>query len=309
MIFQEYERVLLIGMGGGGDVVGTLPTYRFLESIKKDVYLGGLTWERLIVDPKPGPRKTEEIINARRISKYAVLANSETRTESGVTFSESLISSKIGKEVILIDVSGGVEGTRESLEDVVCELDFDLVIGIDVGGDVLARGNEPGLRSPLADSLMLAALNSLKGADTLIGVFGYGSDGELSVRELNERFSEICRKGGYVWSIGLDVEVAEEMEELTKEVPTEASMLPLLVVKGELGLHEIRGGRRVVNLTPLSLITFYFRTEVVYQVNGISKLISNTESLEEANEILLRNGIYTELEYERRVSGLTVEGE
>ncbi|HDI10367.1 MAG TPA: DUF1152 domain-containing protein, partial [Euryarchaeota archaeon] len=91
--------------------------------------------------------------------------------------------------------------------------------------------------------------------------------------------------------------------------PTEASMLPLLVMKGELGLHEMRGGRRVANLTPLSLITFYFRTEVVYQVNGISKLISNTKSLEEANEILLRNGIYTELEYERRVSGFTVEGE
>jgi hypothetical protein len=28
---------------------------------------------------------------------------------------------------------------------------------IDVGGDVLAQGHEPGLRSPLCDALMLAA--------------------------------------------------------------------------------------------------------------------------------------------------------
>ena len=35
------------------------------------------------------------------------------------------------------------------------------IVGIDVGGDVLASGKEPGLASPLADSMMLSTINFL----------------------------------------------------------------------------------------------------------------------------------------------------
>ncbi len=47
-------------------------------------------------------------------------------------------------------------------------------------------GREPGLRSPLADSIMLAAWAELerRGWRTIWGVFGYGSDGELTVDEI-----------------------------------------------------------------------------------------------------------------------------
>ena len=50
---------------------------------------------------------------------------------------------------------------------------IDLIVGIDVGGDILATGNEPGLASPLADSIMLAALSRISTKiQTLIGVLG-----------------------------------------------------------------------------------------------------------------------------------------
>ena len=37
------------------------------------------------------------------------------------------------------------------------ELGVDLVVCVDVGGDVLGHGTEPGLASPLCDAVMLAA--------------------------------------------------------------------------------------------------------------------------------------------------------
>ena len=43
-------------------------------------------------------------------------------------------------------------------------MNTDLLVGIDVGGDSLAEGHEPGLRSPLADSIMLAAWAELAAA-------------------------------------------------------------------------------------------------------------------------------------------------
>ena len=85
---------------------------------------------------------------------------------------------------MLVDINGGVKGVVEGLEGAIEEFNTDLLVGLDVGGDSLAQGTEPGLRSPLADSIMLAAFAELerRGHRTLWGVFGYGSDGELTVR-------------------------------------------------------------------------------------------------------------------------------
>lgn len=53
-LLRKSTRALVIGVGGGGDVVGALATARFLEFCGLSVHLGGLPWERFIYDPKPG---------------------------------------------------------------------------------------------------------------------------------------------------------------------------------------------------------------------------------------------------------------
>ena len=47
-----------------------------------------------------------------------------------------------------IDISEGVAGAVAGLEAATAMLGIDLLVGIDVGGDSLAQGGEPGLRSP-----------------------------------------------------------------------------------------------------------------------------------------------------------------
>ena len=54
-------------------------------------------------------------------------------------------------------------------------------MGVDVGGDVLARGDEQGLASPLCDAVMVAGALRVAGrVKSLLAVIGPGCDGELT---------------------------------------------------------------------------------------------------------------------------------
>src|SRR5437588_312857 len=79
----------------------------------------------------------------------------------------------------------------EGLAEAIATLKSDLLVLVDVGGDVIAHGDEPGLRSPLADAVMLAAGGQLStsGQPVLLGIFGVGCDAELTPDEVLGRLS------------------------------------------------------------------------------------------------------------------------
>ena len=57
------RRPLVIGMGGGGDVVGAFATAELARRYDGSTpLLGGLAWERRPIDPVPGPRRVEEMV-------------------------------------------------------------------------------------------------------------------------------------------------------------------------------------------------------------------------------------------------------
>ncbi|MBI2228995.1 MAG: DUF1152 domain-containing protein, partial [Deltaproteobacteria bacterium] len=233
-MIRASSRALVIGVGGGGDVVGALAAARFLEFCGLEFVLGGLSWERSVYDPIPGPRKLSEVRNVRDLHEYAWMANGNSQTTTGVPFAESKMAAVQGQEVLLIDINGGVKGAVDGLEVAMKELSTDLLVGLDVGGDSLAQGDEPGLRSPLADSIMLAAFAEMEklGHRTLWGVFGYGSDGELTVDEIESALSKLAGAGGLLGGWSLTPKVAAELEEVVKTVPTEASAVPVRCFRG-----------------------------------------------------------------------------
>jgi len=293
---------LIVGVGGGGDVVGALATARFLEFVGPRFTLGGVSWERIVYDPVPGPRKLSEVRNVTVLHPFAWLANRDSQTDTGVFFAESLMAAAIGQDVLLIDINGGVNGVVDGLETAIEKLDIDLLVGIDVGGDSLAQGTEPGLRSPLADSIMLAAFTELekRGRRTLWGVFGYGSDGELTVDEIETALSKIAASGGLLGAWGLTPKIADELEEVVKTVPTEASAIPLQCFRGASGTKKIRDGDRSLKLTPLTALTFFMAPMKLYETHsGPAQAVRQSSSLEEANDALHAIGIRTELDYER----------
>jgi hypothetical protein len=301
-LIRASTKALVIGVGGGGDVVGALATGRFLEFCGLKFVLGGLSWERNVYDPIPGPRKLSESLNVEALHEFAWMANPQSQTSTGVPFAEAKMAAALQRKVLLVDINGGVTGVVAALEKAMNELQADFLVGVDVGGDSLAQGHEPGLRSPLADSIMLAAYAALaeRGRRTMWGVFGYGSDGELTVDEIEFALSQLAKTGALLGSWSLTPKIAAELEEIVKTVPTEASAIPLRCFRGAWGDMAIRGEQRRVKLTPLTALTFFLSLAELYHTLGrLAQAVRPSSSLDQANHALHALGVRTELDYER----------
>ncbi len=297
------RRPLVIGMGGGGDVVGALAT---AESVRiydgGDPVVGGVSWERRPIDPAPGPRRVDEIVDASELAPGVMLAGASTRVrDRDVYFAESRMAEFLGRETILIDIDAGPRAVAASLEAASAALGSDLLVLIDVGGDVLAQGDEPGLRSPLCDAVMLAAGAALaeRGNRILAGIFGIGCDAELTPLEVLALLAEVAGGGGLCGARGLTDPVASRLEGAMELVPTEASAQAVRAFRGASGTVPIRGGQRSVELTQAAALTFYLDVESTMRTCGrLANAVAGAESLAEANRALNDLGVYTELDYE-----------
>lgn len=294
-------------MGGGGDIVGALATARLCQALGSDFVLGGVAWERWPIDPHPGPRAMGEIRGGRPLSQATVLADERTTTPAGVAFAESRMAGYLCSQTVLVDVWGGPTAVADGLEETCSRLDCDLVVLLDVGGDVLGHGHEAGLASPLCDAVMLAAGLALAPRMPVIcGVYGAGCDGELTPAEVAERLGALARVGALIGSWGLTPALCEQIEAAGALVPTEASLLGARCARGETGKVPIRGGRRMVSLTPAGALTSYFDPVAAAAAGCVplASAVRDSAGLDEAEEILAGRGIRTELAYER---GLAVQ--
>jgi hypothetical protein len=301
-LLSRSRRPLVLGIGGGGDVVGALATAEACRALGAQPVVGGVTWERRPIDPAPGPRAESEIEGARRLAPGVLAATAETRVrDSGVLFAESRMAGLLGEETVLVDATLGPAALAAGIEAAAGELGADLLVFVDVGGDALAHGDEPGLASPLCDAVLLAAAARLAERAPVLGaIFGVGCDGELTVAEVLERLAEVAAAGGFAGARGLTAGVAARLEEAVEAVPTEASAQALRCFRGETGTVTIRQGRRTVELSPVGALTFYF--DVAAAVGSAARLaaaVSEARDLDHANEILHGLGVRSELDYER----------
>ena len=261
-LLSRSRRPLVLGIGGGGDVVGALATAEACRVHGAEPVVGGVTWERRPIDPQPGPRAESEIEGARPLAPGVMSASGDTRVrESGVLFAESRMAEVLGEETVLVDATLGPAQLADGIAAAAASLGVDLIVFVDVGGDALAHGGEPGLASPLCDALLLAAAARLaeRGAlPVLGGIFGIGCDGELTPAEVLERLAEVGAAGGLAGARGLTPSVVRRLEEAVRVVPTEASAQALRCFHGEIGPSAIRQGRRTVELSPAGALTFYF---------------------------------------------------
>lgn len=304
-VLASSRRPLVIGIGGGGDVAGALATAEGCRLYHgAEPRMGGVAWERRVFDPVPGPRGAAEIEAAvEEIAPGALLAGPQTRIrERGVPFAESHMAAFLGQPVLLVDILGGPRVTAAGLVAAVDRLGADLVVFVDVGGDALAHGDEPGLASPLCDAVMLAAAwrVAAAGVPVLGGIFGIGCDGELTPDEVLERVAEVASAGGLAGVRGLTEPVAERIERAVEVVPTEASAMAVRSFRGESGQVTIRRGLRTVTLTPLAALTVYFDVDAALaSAARLASAVADAGSLEEANDVLHGLGVRTELDLER----------
>jgi len=304
-LLSTARRPLVVGIGGGGDVVGALALAEPLRRVHgARPVVGGVTWERTPVDAHPGPRRVEEIAGAvEPLGPNALLAGADTRVlDSGVRFSETRVAELIGEETFLVDPSDGPQAVADALAAAIARLGADLVVLLDVGGDALAHGDEAGLGSPLCDAVVLAggAQLAARGVPVLGAVFGPACDGELELAEVMARVAEIAAGGGIAGARWLTGPAAALLERAVAVVPTEASAQPLRAFRGQVGRTTIRGGRRDVEISPLGALTVFFDVPVALDTAArLARAVLSAGSLEEANDVLHALGVRTELDSER----------
>jgi hypothetical protein len=316
-LLSTARRPLILGIGGGGDVVGALATAEVSRAYGGSPILGGVTWERRPIDPEPGPRAEAEIEGARRLAPGVLAAGPETRVrDSGVLFAESRMAGLLGEETVLVDATRGPAEIADGLAEAAGELGADAIVFVDVGGDALAHGGEPGLASPLCDAVMLAAAAHLAKRSVcptggeqdaapahipvLGGIFGVGCDGELTLAEVLARLAEVAAAGGFAGARGLTEGVVQRLEQAVEVIPTEASAQAIRCFHGELGEATIRRGRRTVELSPAGALTFYFDiAKAIWSAARLAATVIDARDLDHANELLHDLGVRTELDYER----------
>jgi len=303
LLLREARRPLVIGMGGGGDVVGALATAEFARLYDgADPVLGGLAWERRPIDPVPGARTTEEIDGAEELAPGVLLAGPGTRVRGrDVLFAESRMAGLLGRPTVLLTLEGGAAALAEGLQVAAARLETDAFVFVDVGGDVLAQGHEPGLRSPLCDAITLASAHRLAAAGeaVLLGVFGVGCDAELTPAEVLARLASVAGAAGLCGARGLTDAVAARLEDAVARVPTEASALAVRSFRGRSGTVSIRGGTREVELTPLAACTFFLDVEATVAACGrLARAVDLCETVEAASRALNEIGVRTELDLE-----------
>ena len=302
-ILRAARRPLVIGMGGGGDVVGALASAEFARLYDgANPLVGGLSWERRPIDPVPGPRRVDEIEGGDLLAPGVLLAGPGTRVRGrDVYFAESRMAAFLNRPTLLITIDDGPAAIAAGLAQALRQMDGDLLLFIDVGGDVLAQGDEPGLRSPLCDAIMLAAAARLAAAGTpvLLGIFGIGCDAELTEAEVLERLANVAGVGGMCGARGLTEAVATRLEASMELVPTEASAQAVRAFRGASGPVTIRGGARSFELSTAAALTFYLDVEVTFNTAGrLARAVADADSLEAANDALGKLGVRTELDLE-----------
>lgn len=300
---RSAERLLVIGIGGGGDVVGALAVAEAARALGTSAVIGGLTWERRPVDPLPGPRRIDELVDPRSILHPAVaLAGPRTTGPGGFAFAESRMADFLGADTVLVDPTPGPAVVAEGVAAAAAALGCDLVVLLDVGGDVLAHGDEAGLASPLADAVLLAAAPAIAavGLPTILTVFGAGCDGELAPDEVAARHAEVTAAGGDLGDLELTTPMLDRLDDAIGSVFTEASAMAVRCARGARGEVTIRDGRRTVQLSAdggrLRCVDPIMALRSAARLAG---MLDPHEDLEDAHRRLTDMGIRTELASER----------
>lgn len=284
---------LFVAAGGGGDAVGILLARQVLDpGSEGQALVSTCAWERLRVDPMPGPRPIEGFTGLGVVNGLAVEVLPSSDTEPPGRSVLPRLTEHPDARIFLHDFEAGARGLASQLRGLAEALSADRMLVVDVGGDVVATGQEPNLLSPLADSLTLAgAIES--GIPTSLGVIGPGTDAELAESEVIHRLADL---GAKVAGRVLPGD-AERSAAVLAWHPTEASALVAASALGARGAVEMRRGRRPTPLTEHSCDVWMIEAPRLPDF-PLADAVAGTHDLGEAVNAIERHAV-NEIAYER----------
>jgi hypothetical protein len=286
---------ILIAAGGGGDAITSAALRRALN-LAGPLVIMSYAWDRLMIDPLPGPRTTSDFNGLRELRPgvYEVLPESQARPPAGSSLPR--LANELDARILLLDPVGGAVGMAQQIAGAAEFFAAGDAVLVDVGGDSLTTGNEPGLRSPLADQLAIAACLRSQIPTTLV-IPAPGVDGELEFSAITARLKGLhARRLPELTSADLD-----PIRRVFSWHPSEASGLLAAATFGHRGYVEVRDAGDHVALTDETPSVHAIDLTAV-TANGATApglQLTETASLADAEAAIERITGINELRYER----------
>ncbi|MGX5188441.1 DUF1152 domain-containing protein [Streptomyces avermitilis] len=281
---------LIVAAGGGGDAVAAATVDAALYGDGDRAVILTYAWDRLLFDPVPGPRGPDHFTGLEPITPAvrAVPAGARPIAPAGSTLPR--LAAELPHTFALIDPHHGAEGITRQLEELVSHFAPESIDLLDVGGDILARGDEPTLRSPLADALTLAACCQVNAPVRLL-VAGPGLDGELPLDDVLGLLGPLVRT--------LTAEDVEPIGSVLEWHPSDAAGMLAATARGVRGACEVRDAGPPVPLTDEGPTLHEVDVDEAVGRNRLARAIMETESLDEVEAHSREIRGYSEIDHER----------
>ena len=285
-------RTLVVAAGGGGDAITAAALAASRRRNSGPPVVMTYSWDRLMIDPVPGPRTAADFTGLHEIAPglHEVLPTTRPIPPAGSSLPR--LAAELPARLLLLDPAGGAVGMAEQITAAARHFESERIDLVDVGGDALTDGTDPGLRSPLADQLALAAC-ARTGLPARLLITGAGLDGEIPPATIARRLARLT-----VESLApLDSAEIEAVSHVFNWHPSEASGLLAAVAQGVRGRVEVRDAGDLVELSEAVAAVFAVEARRTARTTPASQLVE-TVSLEEADAAIRAATKRSEIEYE-----------
>lgn len=286
------SKAIAVAAGGGGDVVTASVLAAKLRHRFDVMAVMSYSWDRLIVDPIPGPRCLDDFDGLIRHHDLVAEVTEATRLRGAGWSTLPPLVPYLAHPLLLMDPTNGALGLAAQFRAASSILDAEALILVDVGGDILAEGHEDGLRSPLADSLMLAAATQAD-LELHLLVAGIGLDGELTRDELRA----LLRRHDAAEVTQLGKDDASAVADVWAWHPSEANGLLCVAAGGWRGTVETQRG---------ALVRIDDGATAVHEVdadsvatNSLAAVLADTVSLHQVEKRIRERRGYSDIDTER----------
>ena len=289
---------MYVAAGGGGDVLAAAMLHAARERTERLV-VASWAWDRLLVDPLPGPRGVDDFTGLRRIAAHVHAITAQTRPVPPAGSTLPRLAADLAVDLLLLDPYQGGRGLERQLLAAAEHYAPHTVTLVDVGGDVVARGDEASLKSPTADMLALAGVCALaeRGLAAEVAVLGPGLDGELPGEYVRERITRLG--GGH--ERHLTAPAVAPITPLLSWHPSEASgMLAAATARAARGAVEIRDAGTQIRLTDQSTTVHRVDAAALAEASLLPARLRSTTGFEQVESVVREVCGACEVDYERR---------
>jgi hypothetical protein len=191
------DRILIAGAGGGFDVYAGLPLALALWHSGAQVHLANLSFSEL------------ELLDRDVWAAENVAAVTPESASPDWYFPERTLARWLAAHDLPSTVYAfpplGVQTLRDAYRYLIEHLNIDAVVLVDGGTDILLRGDESDLGTPVEDITSVAAVTRLDVGVKLVTSLGFGIDAYHGVNHVQvlENLAALDREGGYLGALSI----------------------------------------------------------------------------------------------------------